>query len=168
MTVMGGGLAQACSKAARSASRGSIVDQQAVQDCTLALETETLSTRDRAGTFINRGVLLLSRSDYRAALKDFDSAVYFAPNLGEAYVNRGAALIAQHQFAEGIVEIDRGLTLGSEEPWKAYFNRGVAHEFLDDMKDAYLDYRTASELKPDWNEPKQELARFTLTPQTRH
>lgn len=167
VTVMGGGLAQACSKAARGASKGSVVDQQSIANCSLAIDSELLSTRDMAGTYVNRGVLLLARSAYRDARRDFESALYLAPNLGEAYVNRGAALIAEHRFAEGVADIDKGLALGSEEPEKAYFNRGLAHEYLDDLKSAYLDYQKAAELKPDWDEPKKELARFTLTRQTK-
>ena len=164
VTVMGGGLAESCSKAARSASRGSIVDQQAIANCTLAIENETLSTHDRAGTYINRGVLRLARSLYRDAKSDFDAATDLAPMIGEAYVNRGAALIGERRYADGLVDIDKGLALGSEEPEKAYFNRGLAHEYLDDLKAAYLDYQQALALKPDWDQPKKELARFTLTP----
>jgi tetratricopeptide (TPR) repeat protein len=129
VTVMGGGLAETCSKAARSASRGSIIDQQAIKTCSLSLDTENLSLRDKAGTYINRGVLLLTRSDFRGARKDFDTALYFIPNLGEAYVNRGAALIGEHRFAEGIVEIDKGLALGPEEPEKAYSIAGWRMSF---------------------------------------
>ena len=51
------------------------------------------------------------------------------------------------------------------EPEKAYYNRGVAEERLGDVRSAYFDYRTASQLKPDWSLPKIELARFTVTPQ---
>jgi tetratricopeptide (TPR) repeat protein len=163
VTVMGGGLAETCSKAARSASSGWIVGQEMINLCTLALETEILSTHDKAGTYINRGVLRLSRSAYRDAKHDFDIAIQLAPMIGEAYVNRGAALIGAHRFAESLADIDKGLALGPEEPEKAYFNRGLAHEYLDQLKDAYLDYQKALELKPDWDAPQKELARFTLT-----
>ena len=52
VSVFGGGLAQDCADAA---IRGE--DDPKFQDsCTLALETELLDPRDRAGTFVNRGV----------------------------------------------------------------------------------------------------------------
>ena len=33
---------------------------------------------------------------------------------------------------------------------------------LDDLKAAYFDYKKAVELKPDWDMPQKELARFTV------
>ena len=58
VSVFGGGLAQDCADAA---IRGE--DDPKFQDsCTLALETELLDPRDRAGTFVNRGVLKLRRA----------------------------------------------------------------------------------------------------------
>src|SRR5437764_9463793 len=94
VTVIGGGLAEACSKAAL-AGKTEVTFERI---CTQALETEMLSARDRAGTFVNRGVLKLRRLNFLAATKDFDAAVNLQPKMGEAYVNRGAAAIGEHRF----------------------------------------------------------------------
>ena len=40
-----------------------------------------------------------------------------------AWVNRGAIAIIDRQFQAGIDDISKGLTLGTEEPAKAYYNR---------------------------------------------
>lgn len=157
--VLGGGLANVCSRAAV----GGLADDKSLETCTLALQTELLSGRDLAGTYVNRGVMELRRKQYDLARADFDRAVKIAPDMGEAFVNRGAAYIAQRQYAMGRDEIDRGLRLGSDEPEKAYFNRALANEGLDDMKAAYFDYLKASELAPDWDAPKKELTRFTVS-----
>lgn len=157
--VIGGGMANACSRAAIDGRD----DPGAIETCSQALESQPLVRRDRAGTLVNRGVIHLRRQDYKYARKDFDAALKLEPGLGEAFVNRGAALIAQRQYAEGVVEIDRGLALGPDEPEKAYFNRALAHEGLDDMKAAWLDYQKALELRPDWDAPRRELARFTVS-----
>lgn len=159
VTVLGGGLAHACSVAALAGE----ADAHALDVCTGAIEGEPLDAAALAGTYVNRGVVLLRRRAFEPALKDFDLAVHIAPRLGEAYVNRGAALIGQHRYADGIVDINRGLALGPEEPEKAYFNRALAYEGLDDEKRAYFDYRKAVELKPDWMAPQQELLRFTVS-----
>ena len=158
-TVFGGGMAEACSKAA---IRGE-VDIQYEKVCTESLQTEFLETRDRAGTFVNRGVLRLRRARYDDAIKDFDDAVRLWPELGEAFVNRGAALVGRHQFAEGLVDINKSIDLGVDEPAKAYFNRALAYEGLDNLKPAYLDYRKALEISPEWDAPKKELARFSVS-----
>ena len=130
--------------------------------CTQALETELLNLRDRAGTYVNRGILKLRRKEFASAQFDFNRAVRTKPDLGEAYVNRGAASVGSRRYAEGLMDLNKALELGVEEPEKAYFNRALAYEGLDNLKAAYFDYQKAVELKPDWEMPKRELARFTV------
>ena len=160
-SVFGGGMAEACSKAA---VRGE-VEAQYEKLCTESLQTEFLDTRDRAGTFVNRGVLRLRRAKYDDATKDFNDALRLSPDMGEAFVNRGAALVGRHQFAEALVDINKAITLGIDEPAKAYYNRALAYEGLDNLKAAYFDYRKALEINPDWEPPKKELARFSVAQQ---
>ncbi|MFN3523559.1 MAG: tetratricopeptide repeat protein [Phenylobacterium sp.] len=159
VTVLGGGLAEECSRAAVAGETDSRFDDV----CTLALETEFLNARDRAGTYVNRGVFRLRRAAFRTAERDFDMAIKAAPDLGEAYVNRGAAYIGQRRYAESIGEINRGLELGVEEPAKAYYNRALAYEGLEDAKSAYFDYQKAIEIEPEWAAPREQLTRFTVT-----
>jgi tetratricopeptide (TPR) repeat protein len=159
VTVIGGGLAEACSKAALAGK----VEIQFERICTNALENEMLSARDRAGTYVNRGVLKLRRLNYEAATKDFNAAVNLQPQMGEAYVNRGAASIGEHRYAESLPDLNKAISLGVEEPAKAYFNRALAYEGLDDAKSAYFDYQKAVELSPGWEAPKNELLRFHVS-----
>jgi tetratricopeptide (TPR) repeat protein len=77
-------------------------------------------------------------------------------------VNRGAASVGSRRFADGLTDLNKALDLGVEEPEKAYYNRALAYEGLDNVKAAYLDYQKAIELKPEWEQPKKELARFTV------
>jgi len=156
VTVIGGGLAEACSRAALTGK----TEYRYEAACTQSIEQEQLNPRDRAGTYVNRGVLRMRRQDFVAATKDFNQALKVKPDLGEAYVNRGAASIGQHRYADGLTDLNKGLQLGVEEPAKAYYNRALAFEGLDDIKSAYFDYQKALELSPDWAAPKQELARF--------
>lgn len=162
ITVFGSGQAQACADAARSVSKGLPSPPRAIDSCNGALTYEMLTLHDRAGTFINRGILLMARPDYAASKQDFDAAIALMPEIGEAYTNRGAALVGLGRYAEAIVEIDKGLALNSGEPEKAYYNRALADEGLDDLTNAYRDYLRASQLKPDWQPPRDQLARFTV------
>lgn len=157
--VVGGGLASACSRLAMDGR----ADDYALTTCDYALESATMGRRDRAATLVNRGVILLRRKAYAPAGRDFDQAIRLSPEMGEAFVNRGAVLLAQRRWRDGMADIDRGLALGPDEPEKAYFNRAVAWEALDDMEAAWRDYSRALELKPDWDLPRRELARFTVT-----
>jgi tetratricopeptide (TPR) repeat protein len=159
VTVIGGGLAQACADAAITGKS----DRKFEEICTQALSQEMLNSRDRAGTFVNRGVMKLRRANYEAAVIDFNQAVRIKPDMGESYVNRGAAAIGQRHFAEGMDDLNKGLQLGVDEPAKAYYNRALAYEGLDDLKAAYFDYQKAVELSPEWNAPRKELERFKVT-----
>ena len=159
VTVIGGGLAEACSHAAMHGA-SSYRDEQV---CTSALDTEFLSPRDRAGTYVNRGIMKLRRMEWDGAMKDLNMALRYKPDLGEIYVNRGAALVGEHRYADGLADLNKGLKLGVEEPAKAYFNRALAYEALDDVKSAYFDYQKAVELSPNWDAPKQQLVRFHVS-----
>jgi tetratricopeptide (TPR) repeat protein len=159
VTVIGGGLAEDCSKAAL---RGRS-DNTSIQICNLALDTEALNSRDKAGTYVNRGVMRMRRRSFDQAQADFNQAIRISPKMGEGYVNRGAVMIAQKRFSDGLVDINKGLELGVNEPEKAYYNRALAFEGMDDMKSAYLDYQQAVTLAPNWLPPQQQLLRFTVT-----
>ncbi|MHB8528169.1 MAG: tetratricopeptide repeat protein [Caulobacteraceae bacterium] len=159
VTVIGGGLAEECSKAALAGRS----DREAMDLCDKALESEDLIGRDRAGTLINRGVLKLRRRAFAEAKSDFDAAIAMDPMIGEGWINRGAMYVGEKQYRQGLDDIDRGLKLGVTEPEKAYFNRALAYEGLDDEKSAYLDYQQALALKPGWELPERELLRFTVT-----
>ena len=159
VTVMGDSSAQQCSEAAFHEQ----ADSASMQLCTEAIGESMLDRRDLAGTYINRGVMWMIRRDYSAARADFQRAIEIDPALGEAWVNRGAVAIIDKHFQDGIDDISKGLTLGTEEPAKAYYNRGVAYEGIDDEKSAYLDYQQALALQPGWELPQHELLRFTVS-----
>jgi tetratricopeptide (TPR) repeat protein len=157
--VFGGGLAEACAAAAKAGE----ATNQAEQICTQSLDHEMLVPRDRAGTFVNRGIVKLRGKQFAAAMSDFDTAIRYQSNLAEAYVNRAAARIGLQQYALSLSDIDNALILNVKEPEKAYYNRAVAHEYLDDYKAAWLDYSKALEIAPAWDLPRQQLVRFSVS-----
>jgi tetratricopeptide (TPR) repeat protein len=159
VTVLGGGFANACSRAAVVGES----DPRFEAVCTEALDYEFLDSHDRAGTFVNRGVMKLRRLEYAPAKIDFDAAVKLQANMGEAYANRGAAYIGMRRYQEGLPDLNKAIELGIDEMAKAYYNRALAYEGVGDVKAAYFDYLKASELSPDWVAPKDELVRFTVS-----
>ena len=158
VTVLGGGMARQCSNAALSG----LSDAKSENICTTALDTELLGLRDRAGTYVNRGVLKLRRKEFASAEWDFNRAIQTKSDLGEAYINRGAAEVGSKRYAEGLTDLNKSIELGVTEPEKAYYNRALAFEGLDDLKAAYLDHQKAVELSPEWDAPRRVLARFTI------
>jgi tetratricopeptide (TPR) repeat protein len=109
-------------------------------------------------------VMLFAQGLIADSLADFEEAIRVDDSLAQAHVNRGYTLMALMRWADSIAAFDRGISLGSEEQAKAHFNRGIAHEELDHVREAYQDYLKASELDPLWEEPKQELTRFSVRP----
>ena len=163
VTVLGNSEAAQCSDHAKLVADGKMSPAFAVETCTEALQIEALSDHDLAATHVNRGVVRMGMVDMVTdAREDFDEAAKIQPDLGESYVNRGILLSQQKQYAAGLADLNKGLELPLKEPWKAYYNRGVAEESLGDLTAAYKDYMKASELKPDWLAPKVELARFQV------
>lgn len=162
IVVIGSSDAALCS---RAAVRG-VSAPGGVRACDQALKADALSPRDRAATLVNRGILRLRARSFERAVEDFDRALAIDPSLGEALVNRGAARIGQKRYREALADLERGVALGSSEPEKAWFNRGLAAEGLGDLKGAYRAYTRAAELKPEWDAPRRELARFTVRPRS--
>jgi tetratricopeptide (TPR) repeat protein len=160
MLRMGEGHAVACYEAVVQQR----TDQDAIGDCSRALDREILTSRDRAATFVNRGIIYLGAGNEQRALADFNRAIVAEPGLSEAYTQRGLAQLFLHNYQAAVTDITHGLSMNPApaEPYKAYFNRAVAYEELGNVRAAYADYRRATELAPEWDLARAELARFQL------
>jgi Tfp pilus assembly protein PilF len=156
LTLVVGGMAGQCFSDAKAGR----FDAEALENCSRALSGEALNIHDRAGTYVNRAAMEMRSKDYGAAHRDFQEAMRISPGLGEAHVGEGAYYITQEQYAAAEPELSRGLQLGIEEPEKAYYFRGVARWGKEDFKGAYLDFKKASELKPGWSLPREQMANF--------
>jgi tetratricopeptide (TPR) repeat protein len=156
--VYGTGLAASCSKLAISG----LYDRQTLTTCDQALELEALGRENAAKTHVNRGVVLLRRASLDRAAQDFLRAERLMPQLPEIYINRAVVLIKQQRYREAIAQLDKGISMEPDELEKAYFNRGLAREQVDDIRGAYFDFKRASELDPEWEAPRKELARYQV------
>ena len=170
--VFGGGWGETCWRAALastfihmdSAREEALWKADSINACDEALSNGALDRRDMASTYVNRGILEMSREKYDVAEKNFDSALTLLPKLAEAHVDMGSTLINMKKYDEGVKETELGLQLGSKEPQRGWYNLGIAYERLGNIQKAYESYRQASVLDPKWQEPKDELARFTVQP----
>jgi tetratricopeptide (TPR) repeat protein len=158
IVVYGGGPAQDCYLAASQGRQ----ERSSIALCDLALNHDFLTSEDRAATFINRGTLYLRRGADARALHDFDSALSLDPNLPEAHVMRGIALVQLARYAEAIDTLTAALAMNPHAPARAYFYRGAANEEVGNTRAAYADYQRAADLAPDWSSPRTELARFVV------
>lgn len=131
-----------------------------VDVCTRALRYPRLSRAAEIQLLVNRGITYMRRHEFTEALADLDAVLERDHNNAEAHLNRGAVLLQMHQPGPAVAAITQALSLGVQEPHKAYFNRGAAREALGDLRGAYEDYNTALEIQPDWGPANAELARF--------
>lgn len=129
--------------------------------CTEAL-TESSKPTVRAGTLVNRSIIFLRMGNLRRSGIDCKRAIGIAPNLGEAHVDLGVVLMRQGFFGEALDEINKGIELGTNKLYLAYYNRGLVYELLKDANHAYADYKKAAELKPDFQQAADELTRFKV------
>jgi tetratricopeptide (TPR) repeat protein len=157
VTVLGPGPAQTCYMAADEGL--SAADY--LPYCSMAL-AGMLSDRDRAATYVNRGVLKLSLNEANGAQDDFNAGLAINDQMGEAYVDRGVTLIIQKRYAEAIADIDKGIALGSKEAHVAYYDRAMADEALGNLQAAYGDYRQALLIEPNFSRASDELKRFKV------
>lgn len=156
--VYGSGLAASCSVLAIQGQ----FDRETLNTCTLALDTEPLGRESAAKTFVNRGVIYLRRAAYNQATKDFAQAERLSPALAEIFVNRGVVLMKQERWPAALAQLDKGIALNPDELEKAYYNRALAREQVNDIRGAYADFNKAVELAPDWDAPKKELLRYQV------
>lgn len=158
--VIGGGLAKECYEEVEA---GTNRLRETERLCTTALQQEAMTRENRAATYVNRGIVRMRAGNYDRALSDYDSAINLIPGLAEAYLNKGAALIYQRDFAAALEPLNTSIDLGSDELHAAHYNRAIAREQTGDVAGAYEDFQTALQLKPDFELARRQLTRFTVT-----
>ncbi len=131
--------------------------------CNTALQQENLTNRERAGTMVNRGVIEMGLHRPDAAMADYNNGIAIQPDLGDAYVDRGAALINAKRYDEALIDINKGIGFGVTYPHLGYFNRAVAEEMLGQWKESYYDFKKVLELEPKFTQASDQLKNFTVT-----
>jgi len=161
LIVVGNALGNACWRAAEF---GAMDLNIGYEDCTRALELPGMSFYNRAATYVNRAVIRMRAGDSGGALADATRASEMMPRLGEAHVNRGAALLNLMRPEEALTAIDTGLTEGSEKLHLVYYNRASAKYLLGDIPGAYYDFQRSVEIRPDFALAAKALTHFRVTP----
>lgn len=158
ISVVNGTLASSCFQAAEYGS----ATKDSVRLCTIAVEEAALTQRDRAATYINLGIIHSRLGNAQDALNSYNRGLEIDPSLGEGYVDRGAVQIMLKNYQAAIADITKGLSLNANKPEIAYYDRAIANEAVGNIRDAYIDYKKAVEIRPDFALANEQLARFKV------
>ncbi|HUE65978.1 MAG TPA: hypothetical protein VMO78_16525 [Rhizomicrobium sp.] len=134
-----------------------------VDVCNQALKDEVLTTRDRAATYDNRGVMLDLLGKTEKAADDFHMASALNESLGDPHVNLGSMMIKERRYAEALAEINKGLQLGMSFPHIGYYDRAIAEEMSGSYKEAYYDFKKVLEIEPNYAPANERLKDFIVT-----
>jgi len=159
--VLGNGAAEACWRAAEF---GVGDMNEGFTLCSQALSQPNVSLRDRAATLVNRAVIRMRAGDSSGALADASTSSRLMPGLGEAHVNRGAALLNLMRPQEALEAINTGIDSGTTKLHLVYYNRGVAKYLLGDALGSYQDFRASNQINPNFALSAQALTHFTVVP----
>ena len=109
----------------------------------------------------DQGMIYFEQGDYKEAIDAFDEAIKLDPQDAIAYYNRGVAYKSLGQSSQGqqsgvqlrlgqyrsaIQDFDQAIRLNPQAD--AYYNRGVAHRYLDQFELALEDFDKAIRLNP--------------------
>ena len=109
--TFGGPLAKVCYNHALGGNGGAY----AIDGCTRALNEEALAAPDRAATYVNRGIVLMSAGRYMAADADFDAALKLNANLPDGWLNKGFLRLRQGHGRDALPLIQRGIDAGAKD-----------------------------------------------------
>ena len=162
--LIASGTADSCATAsAASQDRGNASDADLAK-CTMAVKYAYYD-RGRAEALNNRSVVHYVRGEYAAALADSTAALKLDDQMAEAIVNRGSIFLVEHRANDAVANFNRALQFNPARPEEVYFNRAMAREDMGDLNGAYTDYAEAARLAPQWDKPRAEMARFSITRQ---
>lgn len=161
LVVQGKGDAAECYDYAMVGNEGS---RSAIKTCTDALD-DILSEKDRAATYVNRGVLHMRKGDQVQATADYKAALAIKPDLTQAYVNQAASLIRQQKFDEALASLNTALE-DEDSPTRAaaLYNRAITLDSKEDYRGAYRDLKAALAIKPDWDIALDLISRYEVQP----
>ena len=160
LQVIGGNsFATECFRESTMAAKLGSSSSQSIDICNKALHHGNLKQRDRIATYVNRGVIYASLSQYNKAVKDYQKAITLDGTVAEPYLNRGNLWFLGQKWQKAMADYDKSIELKLSQAEVAYFNRGMAKEQLGLLEEAKIDYLTALELRPEWNDPQEKLER---------
>jgi tetratricopeptide (TPR) repeat protein len=112
-----------------------------------AIETYQDAVREAAVAYNKMGIAYHHLSDFKAALRNYNSALKLDPTYAEALNNIGTVYYAQRNPKKAIKQYEKALKL-SPNSASIYSNLGTAHFARKKYKEAFEAYQKAVDLNP--------------------
>jgi len=126
-----------------------------VQNCSAAISSGSLSGRELAAVYAERGFALTVKRGLTDAESDLDEAVKIDPEFAVAYSNRANFWNVSHKFDRAIADAEQAVRLDPNLP-AGYFVRGAAESNLGQYDRAIADYQQALALNHNFK-PAAEM-----------
>jgi len=97
---------------------------------------------------ITQGMDWTRKGDAQLAISSFDEAIKLAPEMAQAYHQRGKAYSILDQREQAIQDFDEAIRLDLQNA-QAFFSRGMSLDVLGEYQRAKSDYDEAIKLGPD-------------------
>jgi len=111
-------------------------------------DNESLSKRDLAATYSNRGIIYSANSIYDLAIRDHNQAIAIRPLLAQAIVNLGNVYFRMGEYEKAVVNYDQALQVTGSAHTTTYLNRGLAQLEMKNYEQAKASFRQAQALSP--------------------
>jgi lipoprotein NlpI len=119
----------------------------ALQHCSNAIQSGSLSPRDLAVAFNYRGNAYYWKGDYDHAIRDYDQAIRLNPNYANAMDGLGLAYKFKGDFDHSIQIYDQAVRLSPTSTW-VFSGRGATYFAKGDYDRAIEDFSQAIRLDP--------------------
>jgi tetratricopeptide (TPR) repeat protein len=120
-----------------SGKNGASADQQ-IAACTALLESDKLTSQNRAKALRFRGNGYFTKQQHDLALRDYDQAIRLDPKDATPYWNRGNVFNVKGRYDQAIQEYDQAIKLNPGFS-QAFFSRALAYQSKATWDfDAYL------------------------------
>lgn len=121
-----------------------------IDGCTAVINTGEQVLRRLAAAYNNRGVAYRVKSNYAAAIDDFNEAIRLVPNYANAFNNRGVAYRNMGDLDRAIADYDQAILIKPDYV-AAFYNRGLALADKKEYAKAISDFTAV--LRADPNNP---------------
>jgi tetratricopeptide (TPR) repeat protein len=129
-----------------------------IREIQALIDEDRQTSSGNANLFFETANILAAVQSYEEAIKSYDKAIEFKPDLHQAWHNRGIALTNLNQredilgrHEEAIKSYDKAIEF-KPDYHQAWHNRGIALGILDRYEAEIASYDKAIEFKPDYHQ----------------